>query len=123
MNVKLRAEQAEWLIGILKTFNQLGKDIKPHWDMPDNFVAWEHIERAINQCTEKEFPAFNMAWKCKDEFDTPYRLSVKEQDNDIKINLSDFVGDNALGTFSKEQFQEFTDKCVAICDWYKEREC
>ncbi len=106
----LTKEQAEWLIERLRRFNKLGNEIKADRNLPDNFVAFAHIERVINQCTEKEFPV----------------LIQKTTTESFSVQLSFepeqiFFGHGAMScNLTFDQFKAFADGCNKIVGYLNE---
>jgi len=116
---KLTTEQADWLIKIIDNlkYNDAGLVVNDYYALEVH-----KIKKLIKKCTEREFP----------------KLKLKSEDGDILIVLEASVFDDnfnaisflfsnkhegaANGLLYPEEFKQFTQGCVKICDWLQEQE-
>ncbi len=110
MTTKLTREQAELLI------SKIAKFYSAHYGNRDMRMFMPDLASIINQCTEKEFPRFEM----KDVRDG--RIGCRQRDNlDIEIYLSNTVyGNNGYGgivVLSNELLKEFAQGINKIVEY------
>ncbi len=112
---KLSQEQAEWLIEKIKKHDNIHRDAGG--GCTSCIYAYD-VEETINQCTEKEFPEFNLEYP-------KGKISISENDNRINIGFVDIMGSlRACGNLyiPKERFKQFTQGCNEIVKWLEEQE-
>lgn len=86
--------------------------------------AGQKVFEIIEQLTEKEFPAFDMKWSDKDEYNHTARAYVDE--GEICIGCADDIccsDHNVSNYFSFEKFLEYAKHIQEIAEWVKEQEC
>jgi len=78
--------------------------------------AMGKIRKAIDSCTEKDFPKLEMTWDDKD--DVRHFVKIDLEDGEIEVNGG--RGEYYL-YFGHEEFKEFTKGCISICQWLDKR--
>jgi len=111
--MKLTKEQSEW-------FKERIKDLYFN-NYPGSNDAHNYsldVKDIINQCTEKEFPAFKFeVLSNEDEGMCTIDKPVKGSTADVKLEL--FNGE--LAFFNKKQFKRFAEGVNKIAEWIDEQ--
>lgn len=113
---RLSKEQADWLIDLIKNkFHELAhKNREPY---PQEIVYLTEATKIINQCTEKEFPMFNVDAGCEPPNVKHLTIEKSFCDNCL-IRLHNNEGEPTYH-FTKEQFLRFAEGVNKIVDWIK----
>ncbi len=112
---KLSQEQAEALVEILNNLPQYA--IRSRADnLPDIAIRTVEALQAINQCTEKEFPAFELRWVGHEGNELELSKSWCDK---CKIRVGD---DRNSWHLNCEQFKAFSEGCFKITQWLDEQE-
>lgn len=118
---KLTAEQAEWLIQKIQNKQLVLRNL----DGSMNTLAYcLDIKEIINQCTEKEFPNFEMI---TNNYDDCYMGSIGvclfQRENSIDENKYCLIKtDRMEPLLTFEAFKQFTAGCNEICKWIEGQE-
>lgn len=111
---KLTVEQKEWLIELLSTHN--GKLEKDEFYDVSKCIHWldkERVEKIINQCTEKPFPAFEI----KDLEDSEIYVADPTGSLIQPEGFAVWIGCPDGGVrLNKEQFKQFTEGCNKVVE-------
>ena len=105
---KISKDQADWLI----------KEVTSHFqDDAGLCVAISDVKKLINQCTEKEFPTVELY-----NADKVQLLRIYRHKEDI-IRISKSLSSEVVWLdLNFDEFEQFTQGCVKICDWLQEQE-
>ena len=113
MKQLLTKDQADWLI----------KEVTSHFqDDAGLCVAISDVKKLINQCTEKEFPRFEMSWKDRDDIENDVSIDIEEchSGDEIVMRLKSSI--DAYPYFTAPSFMRFVDGCNKIVEWLEEQE-
>jgi hypothetical protein len=100
---KLSKEQAEQLI------ENIQKQLEAHYASPMILKMTD----IINQCTKKEFPELKM--NIRHEEDIRIYAEIDEERTIFVMSC-----DSTISEFTPEQFKQFTDGCIKICEHLNE---
>lgn len=122
----LSKEQAAWLIerfGKQRKLDLVNKYSKQPFT--EGYMSFDKIEEIINQCTEKEFPGFEMIlpyWGNTHKYNVTLRSWISAY-NKQEIHLITGLTEHETETacFSIEEFKQFTQGCNKIVEWLDEQ--
>lgn len=103
---KLTKEQAQ---GLIETMQKQRNE--SYWNALIGPNEFAFMERALNQCTEQEFPSFNFKTLNSGNYEIRKPLGDPKSD-DIVLDVGD-----ETAFFKPSQFKEFTQGCQKICEW------
>lgn len=112
---KLSKEQADWLIESMKK-----QRTDTYWNALIGPNEFQFMENIINQCTEKEFPAYRFQDKdaCSSFIDLSLFCPGGSSSKPL-IGIRLFEG--YLNLYA-EEFKDFTLGCQKIVEWIEEQE-
>ncbi len=125
--MKLSKEQAEWLIEEINS-RVRRKAIPGAGALHDVFLFPIDVENIINQCTEKEFPAFEMNLYTQDQVELdekPDVLKVNQYGDytsPIHVEYRDVCGEALDFLIPTEKFKQFADGVNKIVEYLNEVE-
>jgi len=105
---KLTKEQADWLI---ERFS------KTYWaQTQQGLLDQKTIQDIITECTEKEFPRFDIKSGWQDEIVTIKQSQLSDDKTYIEIEST-----GCSSSFTRQQFKAFAYGCNKIVEWLDEQ--